>query len=89
MVLKRASHRSRYRQRRRFIAVNVSVPFNVKRNTLTEAFTPIPKVAQAALLIMVVVVSSRTGSSLLYLTTKKTPNKNNGRKTGYVETCRN
>ena len=33
--LKRASHRSRYRQRRRFIAVYVSVPFNVKRNTLT------------------------------------------------------
>ena len=30
-----ASHRSRYRQRRRFIAVYVSVPFNVKRNTLT------------------------------------------------------
>ena len=31
----RASHRSRYRQRRRFIAVYVSVPFNVVRNTLT------------------------------------------------------
>ena len=54
--LKRASHRSRYRQRRRFIAVYVSVPFNVKRNTLTCAFTPISNVAQADLLILVVVI---------------------------------